>query len=502
MKGKVVLIGAGPGDLGLMTIKGLEEMKNADVVVYDRLVGEDILKFIPENAEKIDAGKKASEHKIPQNEINKILLEKALSGKKVIRLKGGDCFLFGRGGEEIELLKENNVEFEVVPGITSALAVPAYAGIPVTHRDFASSVHIIAGHKKNNEPLDVDFKSCVKCGGTLVFLMGSANIKYISESLILNGMPKDMPCGVIENGTYPNQRKIISTISKITKVCEDEKIESPAVIIVGKVCGLSSDFDWYSRLPLKGKRVVVTRPEDRAESLSGKLRKMGAYVIEYPCIETISLLDDSLVYDILEKIKLYDYIAFTSPAGVKYVFDSFFERNIDGRVFFGKKIAVIGKATGDELKKYGLFYDIIPENHDGKSLGILLGRIAEGKKVLLLRAKEGGADITEEFQKAKVLFDDTAVYYTKYINNDGDVLKNKILNGEVDYVTFTSSSIVKAFTNCVKQGYDKFTGVCIGEKTNSEAIKYGINTIVSKRADIDDMVSVIVSEVRKCQKVL
>ena len=499
MKGKVILIGAGPGDFGLMTIKGFEMLKNADVVVYDRLVGEDILRFIPENAEKIDVGKKASEHKIPQYEINRILTEKALSGKNVVRLKGGDCFLFGRGGEEVEFLKNNDIDFEVVPGITSALAVPAYAGIPITHRDFASSVYIITGHKKDNEPLDINFENCVKCGGTLVFLMGVSNIKYITEGLISNGMKKDMPCGVIERGTLPNQRKIISTVSDIAEICENEKIESPAVIIIGKVCELGYDFDWFEKLPLKGKNIVVTRPKDRAEGISEKLKKLGAYVMEYPCIETISLIDDKLFYEILKKIELYDWIVFTSPSGVKFVFDSFFNKKIDGRIFYGKKIAVIGNATGDELKKYGMFYDAMPEIYDGKDLGILLGKITKGKKVLLLRAKDGSSELTYELEKTEVQFDDTAVYYTNYINNQDNMVKEKILKGDIDYITFTSSSTVKAFAISVNKGYDKFTGVCIGEKTNSEAIKHGINTIVSNGAVIDDMVSLIVSEVKKCR---
>ena len=329
--------------------------------------------------------------------------------------------------------------------------------------------------------------------------MGVSNIKYITEGLISNGMKKDMPCGVIERGTLPNQRKIISTVSDIAEICENEKIESPAVIIIGKVCELGYDFDWFEKLPLKGKNIVVTRPKDRAEGISEKLKKLGAYVMEYPCIETISLIDDKLFYEILKKIELYDWIVFTSPSGVKFVFDSFFNKKIDGRIFYGKKIAVIGNATGDELKKYGMFYDAMPEIYDGKNLGILLGKITKGKKVLLLRAKDGSSELTYELEKTEVQFDDTAVYYTNYINNQDNMVKEKILKRDIDNITFTSSSTVKAFAISVNKGYDKFTGVCIGEKTNSEAIKHGINTIVSKRAVIDDMVSLIVSEVKKCR---
>ena len=499
MKGKVTLVGAGPGDLGLLTIKGYELIKSADVVVYDRLVGEDIINIIPESAEKIDVGKESSKHKVSQSNINKLLLEKALDGKNVVRLKGGDCFLFGRGGEELDFLKENSVEFEVVPGITSALAVPAYAGIPVTHRDFVSSVHIITGHQKNNEALKINFKNCVECEGTLIFLMGTANIGNIMNGLISNGMKKDMPCGVIENGTKFNQKKIIATVDTIEEICKKENIKSPSIIIVGEVCKLSKHFDWFSKLPLKGKCIVVTRPKDRIDLLSENLKNLGADVIEYPCIETISVIEDSLIEDIIIKIKAYDIIVFTSPFGVKSVFEKLYEKKIDGRIFGNKKIAVIGEATGAELEKYGLFADIMPESYDGKSLGSLLGKKAKNKKVLLLRAKNGSDEIIEELKNSGIEFDDTAVYYTKYKNCIDDNIKRKIESGTVDFVTFTSKSTVEAFTSLVKAGYDKFIGVCIGEKTNNEALKYKIRTIVSEKADINYMISAIVSEVKKCQ---
>jgi len=498
MKGKVILAGAGPGDVELLTLKAVDAVKRADVVIYDRLVGEEILKLIPENAEKIDAGKQSSNHKIPQYEINKILVEKALSGKNVLRLKGGDPFLFGRGGEELELLCENDIDFEVIPGITSALAVPSYAGIPVTHREYSSSVHIIAGHRKNNKPVDIDFKSCVLWGGTVVFLMGVSNMEYIMAGLISNGMKKDMPCAVIERGTMPKQRKIISTVSEISDLCKKENIKSPAVTVVGEVCALSGDFDWFGKLPLKGKRIVVTRPKDRNGELSEKFRKFGAEVIEYPCIKTISLIDGKLFNDIKQKIKSYNLIVFTSPIGVKYVFDEFFKRKIDGRFFFGKKFAVIGSATGAELKKYGLFYDFMPENYNVKDLGRMIGKYSREKKVLLLRARDGSDDIINELESAGTEFNDTAVYYTSYVNNSGYELETKIINGEIDFITFTSVSTVKAFVSSVHKGYDKFTGVCIGEKTNNEAAKHGIKTIVSENAVINDMVSAVLSEVGVC----
>lgn len=494
MAGKVTLVGAGPGDAGLLTIKGYEIIKKADVVVYDRLVSKDILSIIPEDAEKIDAGKKSASHKIPQKEINKLLLKKALEGKNVVRLKGGDCFLFGRGGEELELLSENNIDFEVVPGITSALAVPAYAGIPVTHRDFVSSVHIITGHQKKDEPLKINFKNCVECNGTLVFLMGVANIDKIMNGLIENGMNVNMPCGVIEQGTTPYQKKVIATISTIGEKCRENNINSPAVIIVGEVCTLSEKFDWFNRLPLKGKSIVVTRPGDRAGSLTKKLRNLGANVIEYPCIETISMVNDSYIEEIIDKIKSFNWIVFTSPAGVKAVFECLSKRRLDGRFLADTKIAVIGSGTYSELEKYALYPDLMPEIYDGKNLGALLGKKAKGEKVLLLRAKDGSSEIIDELNKAEIEYEDMAVYYTIYTKKHSNELTEKIQNGDIDYVTFTSASTVKAFAATIDGGYDKFKGLCIGEKTNTEALKYGIKTIVSKNATIDDMVRTLVRE--------
>ena len=252
MKGKVILVGAGPGDGGLITVKGLEALKSADVVVYDRLVGREILDMMPENAEKIDVGKASSNHKVPQNEINEILLNKALEGKTVVRLKGGDPFVFGRGGEELELLAERGVAFEVIPGVTSAVAAAAYAGIPVTHRDYASSLHIITGHAREGKELDIDFDALVRAGGTLVFLMGVASMPRIVDGLLKAGMPGDTPAAMVEKGTRPDQRRCDATLATLPRRAAEMKIASPAIIIVGGVCALAESLSWTDRLPLRG----------------------------------------------------------------------------------------------------------------------------------------------------------------------------------------------------------------------------------------------------------
>ncbi|MBQ2405986.1 MAG: uroporphyrinogen-III C-methyltransferase [Lachnospiraceae bacterium] len=495
MKGKVTLIGAGPGDVGLLTLKGREALKHAEVVIYDRLVGDDVLKLIPKNAEKIDAGKESANHTIPQERINEILLEKALEGKNTIRLKGGDCFLFGRGGEELELLAKNDIDFEVIPGITSALAVPAYAGIPITHRDFVSSVHIITGHQKKNEPVKIDFDNCVSCKGTLVFLMGVSNMKLIMDGLMEHGMSKDMPSAVIEQGTRPRQRKVIATVGTIVDECKKQNIKSPAIIVVGEVCILSNQFDWFSKLPLKGKEIVVTRPKERQGVLSDKLKALGAHVIECPCIETKSLVDEITIDDILNRASNFNWIVFTSPAGVKSVMEPMKQKRYDARKLGNLKIAVIGKATGEELEKYGIFADIMPLTYGGKKLGEMLAKEAkQSERVLLLRAKKGAEEILLELDRAGLEYEDYPVYETFY---QSDVTKVQevsamICDNQVDYVTFTSASTVEAFVSSIKCSMDCFTAVCIGEKTRLTAQKYGMKIIMSRNATTDDLVQCIV----------
>lgn len=491
MTGSVTLVGAGPGDLGLITLKAYDTIKTAEVVVYDRLVGSDILALIPKTAEKIDAGKESANHKIPQYAINELLLKKAKEGKRVVRLKGGDPFLFGRGGEELELLAKEGIDFCVVPGITSALSVPAYGGIPVTHRDFVSSVHIYTGHRRNNEDLSIDFKSCVNCGGTLVFLMGVSNLGAIVSGLVSEGMNEDMPCAVIENGTRPEQRKIISTLSLIEEKCKNLNIKSPAVIVVGKVCQLGSSFNWFEKLPLKGKKIVVTRPIERIGTLSSKLRAYGAKVIECPCIKTEPInIDMNLLY---ENIKEYDTIVFTSPKGVKTVFDFIVTKGYDARILGGKKVGAIGSATARELKGYGIIADYVPESFYGKSLGRLLKEKSSGKKILLLRAQTGGKDIIDELESANIEYKDMAVYKTLYGNfSDITSLDN------VDYVTFTSASTVKGFVSAFGSDNLSFKAIAIGAKTAEEAKKYNIDTIVSQKAEIDAMLDALVKEAIGC----
>lgn len=480
MNGKVYLVGAGPGDKGLLTLKAAKLISEAEVVVYDRLVGSDIMAMVPSDAELINVGKNVGDHPVPQHRINEILVEQAKMGKNVVRLKGGDPFIFGRGGEELELITENGIEFEEVPGITSSVAAPAYAGIPVTHRDFCSSLHIITGHAKAGSQVDIDFDALNRLNGTLIFMMSVASIPQIAEGLLKAGMEADMPCAVIENGTRPNQRKFVSELSKITQVVKENKVISPSVIMVGKVCSLSDSFDWYDNLPLKGRKVLVTQPANKNSRMGEGLSALGADVVMYPCVETLP------IRPINPPFEDCDTLVFTSSEGVKSFCNWLLEDGRDVRALGGKKIAAIGSATDKELKKYGLRSDFIPSIFSGEYLGkemVEQGFVDNESNVILLRTDIGSMDVVEILKDSGIKFLDYPVYETKNIPHD------KIDDIQTySMVVFTSRSGVLGFVKT--QSRENFVGVkalCIGEQTAREAAAYGFDVEISEVATIESM---------------
>lgn len=489
MKGKVILVGAGPGDPGLLTIKGREALLSAEVVVYDRLVSPAILSLIPQGAERIDVGKEAAHHKVPQEQINRILLDKALEGKVVVRLKGGDPFVFGRGGEELELLCKHGVEFQEVPGITSAIAAAAYAGIPVTHRDYCSSLHIITGHQREGKPLAIDFDALVRAGGTLVFLMGVTAMPEIVRGLLDAGMDGGTPAAMVESGTTPGQRRCGATLETLPQQAAAMGIHSPAIIVVGEVCALAPDFCWFDRLPLKGKRILVTRSRERSGTLADKLRAQGAAVTEYPCIETVPIDPCPAMEAALEALEDYQWLAFTSPAGVETFWRYLQHMGRDARALGGVGLAAVGPGTAKALAGHGLTADLIPQVSDGAHLGAALARAAGGR-VLILRAQEGGSALTDELEKGNIAYDDIPIYRTVYENPRSEELRQALEAGEIDCVTFTSASTVKGFAAAMGEGADlsRVTGLCIGRQTAAQARALGIPVRVADRATIDAMV--------------
>ncbi len=495
MIGKVWLVGAGPGDAGLFTLKGKEVLENADVVVYDALVGRGILSMIPGGAERIFAGKRSGHHFLKQEETNRVLLEKALEGKKVVRLKGGDPFLFGRGGEELELLSEHGVPFEVVPGITSAFSVPAYNGIPVTHRDFCSSVHIITGHKRADHEYDIDFKALSDTKGTLIFLMGIAALPDITEGLLKAGMDPETPAAVLEQGTTADQHRIDAPLSELAEVCGRTTVHTPAIIVVGRVTALAEEFSWYEKLPLFGIRVVVTRPKELISEMSAMLRREGAEVLEIPAIGIVPVKDMRPLHDSIHALESgeYDWIVLTSPNGVRIFFNEICNVS-DIRALAGVRIAVIGKGTEKELKKHGLRPDFIPSVYDGETLGSELAALCEeGTRILIPRASIGNPELPERLKSVPgVTVDDIPVYDTVYEKDPIIDISSDISNGEIDYAVFTSASTVRGFAEAFADAdLSSVNAICIGKQTEAQAKQYNMKTRTAKKATLEAVVECV-----------
>ena len=491
--GKVWLVGAGPSDPGLFTIKGKKVLEQADVVVYDKLVGHGVLAMIPETAELINVGKIAGKHPVPQEKINEILLEKAMAGEKVVRLKGGDPFVFGRGGEELELLVENGIEFELVPGITSAVSVPMYAGIPVTHRDFASSFHVITGHRKKGakEVEMPDFARLAKLDGTLIFLMGISNMETITKGLVQGGMDENTPAAVLERGTTAHQRTLVSTVGNLCEDSANAKIKTPAIIVVGKVCSLAKKFSWAHKRPLAGLKIAVTRPKDRISKLAGKIQEKGGEVLMIPSIKTTPLENQDKLNEAMENISNYKIMAFTSPFGVKVFFDEMKNMKKDIRSLGCIKIAAIGSATKKAIEDRGIFVDYMPEIYSGEALGKLLAKAMENvkdKKVLLPRSMQGTRQVIEPLERSKIAYDDIPIYITGL--EKGNLPFD--YEDDVDCVAFTSASTVLSFAENYKDiDFKKINAVCIGEQTAIKAKEYSMNVVVSKEATLDSLVECI-----------
>ncbi len=496
MKGKVWLVGAGPGDVGLLTLKGREVLEQAEIVVYDSLVGEGIFKFIPQEAEMIVAGKRAGRHKMAQEEINRLLLGKALEGKQVVRLKGGDPFLFGRGGEELALLAEEGIPFEVVPGVASAFAVPAYFGIPVTHRAFASSVHVMTGHRKKEEPLQLDFEALARLSGTLVFLMGVSALEEIRGGLLGAGMDPKTPAAVLQQGTCAGQKKIISSLAGIVTEARRKGIGTPAILVIGEVCTLAGQLAWHEKLPLSGKKALVTRPRERSGTLAGKLRGLGAEVLELPSIRTEQITENRRLWQEFEHLSEYQYLVFTSPAGVEVFFRELRERGHDIRILGNIQIAAIGPGTAKELNVRGLNCAWMPAVYDGEHLGMLLGEICQdGERLLIPRSAQGNLQLIREIEaRTAAEITDLPIYQTVYEQSQGFAdMKRQIEAGQIHMAVFTSSSTVKGFAEAVKGlDYGLVQAVCIGAQTEAAARRLGMKTVTAREATLDCLVEACV----------
>lgn len=495
MTGKVWLVGAGPGDVGLFTLKGKQVLEQAEVVVYDSLVGDGVLAMVPAGARLINVGKRAGHHLMKQEMINQVLLEEAQKGYRVVRLKGGDPFLFGRGGEELELLSEHGIPYEVVPGVTSCIAVPAYNGIPVTHRDYCSSVHVITGHKKAGQSYNIDFEALVRTGGTLVFLMGVTALEDICSNLIKAGMSPSVPAAILQQGTTAGQKRIVATVGTLKEEVDRQGILTPAIIVVGGVCEVADRFEWYEKLPLAGCKIVVTRPKELISQMADRLRKQGAEVLELPAIALSPVEDDRKIRECLEQLEKYQWIAFTSPSGVKIFFEFLKKNGKDIRALGRAKLAAIGKGTKRELEARGMYPDLMPEVFDGASLGKKMAECCEeNSRILIPRAAIGNAEIIRGLSVRKdLVVDDVATYETRYEVQSIIDESGAFERGEITYAVFTSASTVRGFVHALPGlEYSKVKAVCIGKQTAAQAEEYGMHTYTAKEASIDSLVELVI----------
>ena len=491
-QGQVWLVGAGPGDAGLLTLRGRQLLQEADVVVYDHLAGAAVLGMIPPGTRCLCVGKRAGRHSVPQEEINRLLVEEARAGHKVVRLKGGDPFLFGRGAEEMQQLLEAGIPCQVVPGVSSALAVPAYAGIPVTHRDWASSVHIITGHSKKDGLPAMDWDALARLKGTLVFLMGVGHMEEICAQLQAHGKAASTPAAILQEGTTSRQRTVIATLDTLPQQARAAGIQAPAIIVVGEVCRLGEELSWVEQRPLHRLRVLVTRPQERASRLSEPLRRLGAEVVEFPAIATRPLPPEELA-PVLSQLGDYTWLGFTSPAGVEGFFDLLAHQRMDVRTLAGKKLAVIGPGTAQTLEKWGLFADCMPEEYTARALGETLARtVLPGERVLLPRAREGSPELPACLKEAGIPYRDWPLYDTLPAGSEAAPVRRLLEEGGIDLLTFTSASCVRRFAQAM-DGLDLSgcTAVCIGEQTAQAARALGLRCLVAPQATMDAMVQTI-----------
>ena len=472
-KGKVFLVGAGPGYPGLMSCKGLELLRRADVLVYDNLISSSFLNETREDAELIYAGKRSSHHHLRQEETNALLVEKAREGKLVVRLKGGDPFIFGRGGEEAQELLAAGVSYEVVPGISSSYAAAAYAGIPVTHRDYASSFHVITGHESNKkEGLALDYATLAREEGTLVFLMGLGNLPGITASLIEHGKAKDTPAAVIQSGTTSRQRCVTGTLETIVEAVEKAGIQTPAVTLVGQVAGLGQKLQWFGDKPLFGTRVLLTGTRAMCEKQARALKETGAEAIPLSLIRT-EPLETPEVTEALENLSRYRWIVLTSSNGVELFFRSLKKQGVDLRSLHGLRFAVIGEGTRGALEEHGILPDFVPEKFSSQDLAReWIPRLSSEESVLLLRAREASEELPRALGEAGIPYRAVALYQTG-INLRMREELNRILP-EMDYVTFASGSAVRAFSSMADQREGLPRVICIGPVTERAAEKAGI----------------------------
>lgn len=478
----VYLIGAGPGDPGLITVKGLKVLRRAEVVVYDQLASPTLLAEAPAAAEIIYVGKKAGEHALPQGEINRLLIDKARAGLRVVRFKGGDPFVFGRGGEEAEALAAAGLPFEIIPGVTAAVAVPAYAGIPVTHRGLASLVTFITGHEDpTKEQSDIPWDILAQSRGTLVFLMGVKNLAENCRRLMAGGRPPETPAAVIQSGATLEQRTVVGALGDIAELARAAAVKPPAILVVGEVVRLRDRLKWWETRPLWGKTVVVTRTREQAGRVSALLTAAGARCLEIPTIEIAPPDDFGPMDQALKQLAAYDWVIFTSVNGVAAFMRRLFEQGQDVRALGRAQLAAIGPATAQALRKFGLSADCVPQDFRAEGLAqALIPRIKPGSRLLLARAQAAREVLPETLSLHGAQMDVAPVYQARRPPSIPPEAQPFLDQGAVDLFTFTSSATVHNFVALVgRERFQTLTAraatAAIGPITAATLGEYGVN---------------------------
>ncbi len=481
---KVYLIGAGPGDPGLLTLRGRDILSTADVVVYDYLASDELLAHARPDAELIYVGKISGNHALPQDKINELLIAKAKEGKDVARLKGGDPYIFGRGGEEAEALLAAGVPFEEVPGISSVIAGPAYAGIPLTHRSFASSVTIITGHEDPTKPESAhNWKALAASASTLVFVMGMKNLPQISAKLIAAGLSGDTPAALVTWATTPRHRSHVSTLSELPADAQKHGFKNPCLIVVGKVASLHDKLNWFEQKPLLGRSVVVTRAREQASAIASRLSALGAEVIQFPTIGFHALDDEAPVDAVVTGFSRYDWVVFTSVNGVRFFMERLYALGKDSRIFAGCKVAAIGPATADAVRNIGIVPDFVPESYIAESVAQgLVAQGISGKNILIPRAREARDVLPEKLREAGADVCILPVYETVPDTGNKDTILERLEAGILSAVTFGSSSTVDNFFAQIPvetvRAHPETALAAIGPVTAATLKKYGFTPTV------------------------
>lgn len=507
--GRVYLVGAGPGDAGLLTVRGAELLGRADVVVYDALVNPDLLRRAPATAEIVYAGKRARDHAVPQDELNQLLVTHARAGRTVVRLKGGDPYVFGRGGEEAQELAQAGVAFEVVPGISSVVAAPAYAGIPLTQRDHCSSFHVFTGHEDPHRTESrLDWAHLARLEGTRVILMGVERLRPVTSELLNHGAGPETPVAIIRWGTTGRQQTLTGTLQSIADQAEQAGFTAPAVVIMGSVVTLRDQLNWFEHRPLFGQRIVVTRTRDQASQLSRQLTERGAEVLEIPTIKVVPPEQLGPLVEGIAGLGEYDWLVFTSPNGVTAFFDYFFKAFDDVRSLGFSRIAAVGPATAAKLKELHLHVDAMPEEYVARNVAKAIGEkeSIDNLRILCLRAQVANPDLVRELEELGAIVDDVACYRTVPETEDVTGAAARLLEEGADWITFTSASTVENFharfdLPALKEKWPALKLASIGPETSKALAALKLTPEIEARPHhLDGLVKAVESAVRRGRK--